>query len=199
MIKIDNLINKFDLNEFSFYKSEIFKPFIDCYFSLNQKHKYQLFQGYIFQYNKVSELFKERLCFQESYCLPGGGLNLKLKKVKQEFVEHNIVYFIGYTHTQNPFFIRVNKLEGITGYNYKFINTCYSYDACYDFCGFMQGSTNDQYAYLTSDCKKINMKLHNLPIMPIESVEWDPVNNTQVESAICSLSTKTKEYVKGLK
>lgn len=186
MIKIDNLINKFDLNEFSFYKSEIFKPFIDCYFSLNQKHKYQLFQGYIFQYNKVSELFKERLCFEEAYCLPDGRLNLKLKKVKRDFIEHNIVYFIGYTYMQNPFFIRVNRFEYVNGYKYSF-------------CGFMQGSTNDHYEYLTSDCKKINMKLQNLPIMPIESVEWDPINNTQVESAICSLSTKTKKYVKSLK
>jgi hypothetical protein len=191
MIKIDDLINKFDLNEFSFYKSEIFKPFIDCYFSLNQKHKYQLFQGYIFQYNKVSGFFKERLCFNESYCLPDGRLNLKLKKVKRDFVEHNIVYFIGYTYTQNPFFIRVNKLEYANGWN--------NYKIFYDFCGFMQGSTNNYYEYLTSDCKKINMKLQNLPILPIESKEWDPISNKQVESAICSLSTKTKEYVKSLK
>ena len=190
-MRLNNLYRCISRDDYWIYRLSVFQPFIDCYFSLNQKHKYQLFQGYIFQYNKVSELFKERLCFQESYCLPDGRLNLKLKKVKRDFVEHNIVYFIGYTYTQNPFFIRVNKLE--------YTNDWHDYKIFYDFCGFMQGSTNDHYEYLTSDCKKINMKLQNLPIMPIESVEWDPINNTQVESAICSLSTKTKEYVKSLK
>jgi hypothetical protein len=173
------LLDKFDLNDFAFYQSELFRPFIDCYLNSVKKHKYKLFNGYIFQYTKLSELFKERVYIDESYCLPDGRLNLKLKKVKRDFVEHNIVYFIGYTYELNPLFIRVHKYD----------------EDLYDFTGFMQGTNNLQYDYLTSDCKLINLQLKNYPIRKIPYSEWDPMNNNTMVNPIWLLSEKTKQYV----
>ena len=100
------------------------------------------------------------------------------------FIENNVVYFIGYNYTQNPLFIRAHELANI------------SYDSnktAYDFCGFMQESTEPEYKYLTSDCKKLNFKLKNIPFLAIEKTDYDIDLKKFVDSPIVKLSKKTND------
>ena len=182
----EKLKNKIQIESFYIYKLDIFKPFIDYYFNVNKKCKYELFNAYIFQFNRLHDLFIERDYIDESYLLPNGKLNLKLKKVRDSFIENNVVYFIGYNYTQNPLFIRAHELSNISDNLNK---------TAYDFCGFMQESTDPEYKYLTSDCKKLNFKLKNIPFLAIEKTDYDIDLKKFVDSPIVKLSKKTNDVL----
>ena len=57
-MKLNQLYNKITLDEWFIYQMPIFKPFIDCYYKLNQKSKFKLFHAYCFQFNKIHEYYK---------------------------------------------------------------------------------------------------------------------------------------------
>jgi hypothetical protein len=182
----EKLKNKIQIESSYIYKLDIFKPFIDYYFNVNKKCKYELFNAYIFQFNRVHDLFIEHDYIDESYLLPNGKLNLKLKKVRDSFIENNVVYFIGYNYTQNPLFIRAHELSNISKDSNK---------TAYDFCGFMQESTEPEYKYLTSDCKKLNFKLKNIPFLTIAKTDYDIDLKKFVDSPIVQLSKKTNDVL----
>jgi hypothetical protein len=186
-MKIDKLIEYMDLEELSIYKSEIFKPFIDCFIKSRKPSKYKLFNAYIFQYNKLVSFYKERDYIDNSYFLKNGNLNLKLKKVRDSFINNNVVYFIGYTYALNAFFIRMDYFKDKINQN-----------GVYHFSGFMQESCNDKYDYLTSDPKKLNFKLKNVDHAMINLTEYDYSKSGWIETPIVTLSKLTKNYVNSL-
>lgn len=187
----EKLKNKIQIESFYIYKLDTFKPFIDYYFQINKKCKYELFNAYIFQFNRLHDLFIKHnyidTSYNASYLLPNGKLNLKLKKVRDTFIENNVVYFIGYNYRQNPLFIRVHELSNFSNDSNKTI---------YDFCGFMQETTDPEYKYLTSDCKKLNFKLKNIPFLAIAKTDYNIDLKKFVDSPIVELSKKTNDVLK---
>lgn len=186
-IDVNKLITNMDLEGFSFYQSPLYKPFIDCYLQSNIKCKYKLFQAYIFQFEKLSDFFVNRCYVDDSY-LKNGKPNLKLKKVRDTFIKENTVYFIGLTHKLNALFIRVSESSYLDGKN-----------VLYEEVGFMQGNViqdiNDPYAYLTSDCKKLNFQLKNLQIMHPPKTEYSYITKKYETTPIWELSINTKKFI----
>ena len=54
---------------------------------------------------------------------------------------------------------------------------------------------HDPYAYLTSDCKKLNFQLKNLQIIHPEKTEYSYITKKYETTPIWELSEKTKKFV----
>ena len=122
MIKLDELCSKMKLESNPIYNNPYLKPFIDAYFAYPGKHKYNLFQGYIPNNERIIANFLEELKIKNSrvYYLCGNMdpeeiLTPSHKKFKihsyvfQKAYGFFMTYFIGYNIRKNnvwtPIFI----------------------------------------------------------------------------------------------
>lgn len=156
-MNIDKVNQGFLLDTLWIYNNKMLYPFINHYLKSTKKCKYQLFNGYIFQYSRLEQSFIKHFLDNDQIYLTKDKKHLDLRYgyVKKYFIQDNMTYFIGYTAKNQPLFLHLHKSK----HNYYYSG--YMIDI---------SDKNLEYSYLVDDCKFIS-KLENLPIHGIQKYE----------------------------